>query len=68
MQAFLAIDWKGVSWFVLAFMGVLALIWTSLYLLKRLSGGALSRTPGTRGRQPRLAMIESTMIDARRQL
>jgi hypothetical protein len=68
MQAFLAIDWKGVGWFVLAFMGVLALIWTSLYLLKRLSGGALGRTPGARGRQPRLAVIESTMIDARRQL
>jgi hypothetical protein len=48
MQAFLAIDWKGVGWFVLAFMGVLALIWTSLYLLKRLSGGALGRTPGAR--------------------
>jgi hypothetical protein len=68
MQAFLAIDWKGVAWFILAFLGVLALIWGSLYALKRLSGGALGGATGTRGRQPRLAVIESTMIDARRQL
>src|SRR5690349_12481989 len=68
MQALLGVDWKSVAYFVVAFLGVLALIWGSLYALKRLSGGALGGTTGTRGRQPRLAVIESTMIDQRRRL
>src|ERR1700757_3183609 len=61
-------SWWWAIKFVLAFLLVLGLIWGCLYALKRFSGGRLGSPPGMRGRQPRLAVIESTMIDARRQL
>jgi flagellar protein FliO/FliZ len=61
-------SWWWAIKFVLAFLLVLGLIWGCLYALKRFSGGRLGSPTGTRGRQPRLAVIESTMIDARRQL
>src|SRR5262245_13149488 len=68
MQSLLAFDWKYAVWFLLMFLAVIALAWVSLYALKRFSGGRLGSPSGMRGRQPRLAVIESTMIDARRQL
>src|SRR5262245_20528102 len=67
-QAMQGLEWLWVVKFLFAFLLVLALIWGSLYALKRFSGGRLGSPSGMRGRQPRLAVIESTMIDARRQL
>lgn len=67
-QGLLGFDvWWGVKFF-LAFAVVLALIWGGLHLLKRFAGGALGATPSTRGRQPRLGVIEAAMVDDRRKL
>ena len=52
--------------FFLAFLIVLGLIGVTAWLVRRFGGGRLSNT--TRGRQPRLAVIDYASVDARRRL
>ncbi len=52
--------------FFLAFLIVLGLIGVTAWLVRRFGGGQLSNT--TRGRQPRLAVIDYASVDARRRL
>ena len=52
--------------FVLAFLVVLGLIGATAWAVRRFGGGRLSNT--TRGRQPRLAVIDYASVDARRRL
>ena len=54
--------------FIIAFALVLALIGGAFYALRRFGAGALGVAAGMRGRQPRLAVIESAAVDARRSL
>jgi hypothetical protein len=68
MSAMLGFDWWWGAKFVLAFLVVLALIWACAFAFKRFGGRALGAASGGRGRQPRLAVIDSAMVDARRQL
>src|SRR5690348_11121024 len=67
-QAVLGFDLPIWVKFAVVFPLVLVLIWGFVYAVKRFGGSALGRATGPRGRQPRLAVIESTMIDSRRQL
>jgi hypothetical protein len=68
LQTLFGIDpWRAV-YFVLMFLVVLAAFGGFVYLLRRFAGGALGGAIGPRGRQPRLAAIESTTIDGRRTL
>jgi flagellar protein FliO/FliZ len=67
-QAVLGFDLPLWLKFIIVFPLVLVLIWAFVYGLKRFGGGALGRSVTPRGRQPRLAVIETTSIDARRQL
>jgi flagellar protein FliO/FliZ len=53
--------------FIIAFVFVLALIGGAAYLVRRFGAGALS-SAGARGRQPRLAVVDSAPIDGRRRL
>ena len=53
--------------FFIAFAIVLILIGTAAYLLRRFGTGALAVTT-QRNRQPRLAVVDNTPIDARRKL
>src|SRR5262245_30706387 len=53
--------------FVLAFVVVLALIVAATWVFRRL-GAARLGTASTRGRQPRLAVIDAASVDARRRL
>ena len=68
MSALQGFDWWWAGKFVLAFLVVLALIWVCAFAFKRFGGRALAAASGTRGRQPRLAVIDSAMVDTRRQL
>ena len=52
--------------FFLAFLIVLGLIGVTAWSVRRFGGGRLSNT--TRGRQPRLAVIDYASVDARRRL
>src|SRR5580692_1401429 len=52
--------------FFLAFLIVLGLIGATAWAVRRFGGGRLSST--TRGRQPRLAVIDYASVDARRRL
>jgi flagellar protein FliO/FliZ len=55
--------------FVLAFIAILALIGGATYLVRRFGATALNAAAAAgRGRQPRLAVIESAGIDGRRRL
>jgi flagellar protein FliO/FliZ len=67
-QAVLGVELPLWLKFIIVFPLVLVLIWAFVYGLKRFGGGALGRSITPRGRQPRLAVIETTSIDARRQL
>ncbi len=67
-QAVLGFDLPLWLKFIIVFPLVLVLIWAFVYGLKRFGGSALGRSITPRGRQPRLAVIESTSIDGRRQL
>jgi hypothetical protein len=67
-QAVLGFDLPLWLKFIIVFPLVLLLIWAFVYGLKRFGGGALGRSITPRGRQPRLAVIETTSIDGRRQL
>ncbi len=53
--------------FFIAFIIVLGLIAGVAYLVRRFGSGALN-AGGTRGRQPRLAVIEAAAVDSRRRL
>jgi flagellar protein FliO/FliZ len=53
--------------FVVAFLLVLGLIGAGAFLWRRFGTGTLSTT-GPRGRQPRLAVIDSASVDGRRRL
>ncbi len=53
--------------FFIAFMVVLALIGIVAWLVRRFGGGKLGNA-ATRGRQPRLAVIDAATVDARRRL
>jgi hypothetical protein len=53
--------------FFIAFLFVLGLIGGAAYLVRRFGAGALASATG-RGRQPRLAVIESAPVDGRRRL
>ena len=67
-QALQGFDWWWGVKFLLAFLVVLALIAGFFYGLRRFGAGALAGATGGRGRQPRLAVIETSAIDSRRQL
>jgi flagellar protein FliO/FliZ len=54
--------------FIVAFVLVLALIAGAAYLVRRFGATALNAAAGTRGRQPRLAVIDAAPVDARRRL
>jgi flagellar protein FliO/FliZ len=58
---------QDVARFVVAFMLVLGLIGAGALLWRRFGAGPLSPI-GSRGRQPRLAVIDAASVDARRQL
>lgn len=60
-------DMPGAARFIFAFVLVLGLIIAGAYLWRRFGAGPLA-TVGPRGRQPRLAVIDATAIDARRRL
>lgn len=53
--------------FFIAFIVVFALIGVIAWLVRRFGSGALG-TPGSRGRAPRLAVIEAGAVDGRRKL
>jgi hypothetical protein len=53
--------------FFIAFLIVLGLIGAAAWAVRRFGGGRLG-TVGTRGRQPRLAVIDQAPVDARRRL
>jgi hypothetical protein len=53
--------------FFIAFLIVLGLIGAAAWAVKRFGGGRLGAV-GTRGRQPRLAVIDQAPVDARRRL
>jgi flagellar biogenesis protein FliO len=52
---------------IVAFVVVLALIGLATWALRRIGGNRLG-TPTTRGRQPRLAVIDAAAVDGRRRL
>lgn len=54
--------------FFLAFVFVLALIGGAAYLVRRFGSKALQSATAARGRQHRLALIDSTPVDGRRRL
>ena len=53
--------------FVIAFVGVLALIGLTVWLIRRFGAERLG-TGAVRGRQPRLAVIDAASVDGRRRL
>lgn len=53
---------------VVAFVVVLLLIGAATWIFRRLGGGARLGTTGSRGRQPRLAVIDAAAVDGRRRL
>ena len=53
--------------FVFAFVFVIALVLAMAWLYRRFGEGRLT-APGTRGRQPRLAVIDAAQVDGRRRL
>ncbi|HLH91417.1 MAG TPA: flagellar biosynthetic protein FliO [Xanthobacteraceae bacterium] len=53
--------------YVVAFVAIIALMAGAFYLLRRFGAGALA-SGSVRGRQPRLAVIESAAVDQRRSL
>src|SRR5689334_25392497 len=66
-QAFFS-DWGLVFRGIAVFLLVIVLMAAFFYALRRFGERALGGTASMRGRQPRLAVIETTMIDQRRQL
>lgn len=54
--------------FIIAFVLVLALIGLSAWLIRQFGSARASSSGGTRNRQPRLAVLDSAVVDARRRL
>ena len=54
--------------FAIAFLLVLALIGITALIFKRFGGGRMPSSGGGRGRQPRLAVLDSAVVDAKRKL
>lgn len=54
--------------FAVAFVGVLALIGIMALLFRRFGSGRLPSSGGGRGRQPRLGVLDSAAVDAKRRL
>ena len=67
-QAMLGFDVPLWVKFLVAFAVLLALFSGLFYVARRFGGGALGGSPGTRGRQPRLAVIDAATVDTRRKL
>ncbi|WP_269780334.1 flagellar biosynthetic protein FliO, partial [Methylobacterium sp. Leaf118] len=70
MQAFFSSDGSYVVQFVVLFIVILILMIGGYLLLRRLTGRSLSLTAGagTRGRQPRLGIVDIYELDRHRQL
>ncbi len=54
--------------FIIAFVLVLALIGLSAWLIRQFGSARASSSGGARNRQPRLAVLDSAVVDARRRL
>jgi flagellar protein FliO/FliZ len=54
--------------FIVAFVLVLALIGLTAWLIRQFGSARASNSGGTRSRQPRLAVLDSAIVDARRRL
>ena len=54
--------------FVVAFAAALGLFAAAVLIWRRFGSGVLMTTTGSRGRQPRLAVIDAAQVDARRRL
>lgn len=54
-------------WFFIAFVIVLALIGAAAWLVRRFGGGSIGSS-ASRGRMPRLAVIDAAAVDGRRKL
>jgi flagellar biogenesis protein FliO len=54
--------------FIVAFVLVLALIGLTAWLIRQFGSARASNAGGTRNRQPRLAVLDSAVVDARRRL
>jgi flagellar protein FliO/FliZ len=54
--------------FLIAFVLVLALIGLSAWLIRQFGSARASTSSGSRNRQPRLAVLDSAVVDARRRL
>jgi flagellar protein FliO/FliZ len=54
--------------FIVAFVLVLALIGLTAWLIRQFGSARASNSGGTRNRQPRLAVLDSAIVDARRRL
>jgi flagellar protein FliO/FliZ len=54
--------------FAIAFLLVLGLIGITAIILKRFGGGRMPTSGGGRNRQPRLAVLDSAVVDAKRRL
>lgn len=66
-------DWLGLNLgttakFGIALLIVLALIGVTAFILKRFGSGAMPTSGGGRNRQPRLAVLDSAVVDAKRRL
>lgn len=55
-------------WFFIAFVIVLALIGVAAWLVRRFGGSSLGGSGASRGRMPRLAVIDAAAVDGRRRL
>lgn len=67
MSEFLGIENSALK-FVIAFVLVMALIGLTAWLIRQFSSARPSGTSGGRARQPRLAVLDSAVVDARRRL
>jgi flagellar protein FliO/FliZ len=67
MGEFLGIENSALK-FVIAFVLVMALIGLTAWLIRQFSSARPSSATGARNRQPRLAVLDSAVVDARRRL
>lgn len=67
MGEFLGIESSALK-FVIAFVLVMALIGLTAWLIRQFSSARPNSATGARNRQPRLAVLDSAVVDARRRL
>jgi flagellar biogenesis protein FliO len=67
MGEFLGIENSALK-FVIAFVLVMALIGLTAWLIRQFSSARPNSSSGARNRQPRLAVLDSAVVDARRRL